>query len=79
MTAQRHGQTVATHFVVPREVPPQLRGRSEVLVDAPRELHHRYGATIESLHLNRPDGYVGFRSQTAGDEMLQSYLAKIFV
>jgi 2-polyprenyl-6-methoxyphenol hydroxylase-like FAD-dependent oxidoreductase len=78
-TARRHGQTVATHFVVLHEVPPQLQGRSEVLVDPRGELHHRYGATIESLYLIRPDGYVGFRSQPADCEVLQSYLAKLFV
>jgi hypothetical protein len=76
--AQRYGRSVATHFVVPREVPPQLQGRSEVLVDPRGELHHRYGATIESLYLIRPDGYVGFRSQPADGEVLHSYLAKIF-
>ncbi|HXV79568.1 MAG TPA: FAD-dependent monooxygenase [Candidatus Binatia bacterium] len=77
-TAKRHGRTVVTHFVVLHEVPPQLQGRSDVLVDPRGELHHRYGATIESLYLIRPDGYVGFRSQPANGELLHSYLAKIF-
>ena len=77
--AQRCGRTVSPHVVVPHEVPPQVQGRGDILVDPRGELHHRYGARIESLYLIRPDGYIGFRSQPADGEALQSYLAKIFV
>jgi 2-polyprenyl-6-methoxyphenol hydroxylase-like FAD-dependent oxidoreductase len=77
--AQRHGHTIATHLVVPHAVPPQLQGRGDLLVDSRGELHHQYGARIDSLYLLRPDGYVGFRSQPADGEALQLYLARMFV
>jgi hypothetical protein len=47
--------------VVPgAQVPPGLE-RDTVLLDPDREAHRLYGAGTGSLHLVRPDGYVGFR------------------
>ena len=78
-TAREYGRTVDIHFVVPHEVPPEMREEKALLVDPRGDLHHRYGAVIESLYLIRPDGYVGFRSQPVDAKALSAYLAKIFL
>lgn len=49
-----------------------------VLLDPEKHLHTRYGAVAECLYLIRPDGYIGFRSQPADQEVLLNYLNSIF-
>jgi hypothetical protein len=47
--------------------------------DPHRAIHKRYGAKKAALFLIRPDDYVGFRSQPANSDALQSYLRRIFI
>jgi 2-polyprenyl-6-methoxyphenol hydroxylase-like FAD-dependent oxidoreductase len=75
----RYGRIIEVHVVVPHEVPPVLRSNGSLLIDPIGELHQRYGASMDCLYLIRPDGYIGFRSQPADAEALQSYLAKFLV
>ena len=76
-TTRTHGGTVDVHLVVPHAA-PQHQSHDAMLIDPRGELHHRYGANIESLYLIRPDGYVGFRSQPIDGAALQSFLTKLF-
>jgi 2-polyprenyl-6-methoxyphenol hydroxylase-like FAD-dependent oxidoreductase len=45
-----------------------------VLVDPDGALHERYGASVPSAYLVRPDGHVGFRSRPARTLALVGYL-----
>jgi hypothetical protein len=49
-----------------------------VLFDPEGLLHQRYKAKKQTLYLVRPDGYIGFRSQSITQENLFSYLESIF-
>jgi hypothetical protein len=78
-TMHAHPDRIKTHLVVPHELPEDLAGKGEMLLDPRGELHHRYGARSACLYVVRPDGYIGFRSQPPDSEALQSYLTQIFV
>jgi hypothetical protein len=67
------------HLIVAHELPGDLAGKGEILLDPRGELHHRYGARSECLYVVRPDGYIGFRSQPPDPEALKSYLTQIFL
>jgi hypothetical protein len=47
-----------------------------VLNDPKRRTHVSYGASIPSLYLIRPDGYVGFRCHTGDEAELVKYLQR---
>jgi 2-polyprenyl-6-methoxyphenol hydroxylase-like FAD-dependent oxidoreductase len=69
------GNPVKTHLIVGSDsAPEELAREGSVLLDGPRSLHELYGARAESLYLIRPDGYLGFRGQTAEVEPLIEYL-----
>ena len=70
---------IEPHLIVPHELPADLVGKGEILLDPQGELHHRYGARNACLYVVRPDGYIGFRSQPPDPEALKSYLAQIFL
>jgi hypothetical protein len=70
---------IETHLIVPHELPEDLAGRGEILLDPRGELHHRYGARSECLYVVRPDGYIGFRSQPPDPEALKSYFTRTFL
>jgi len=78
-TARRYARTVDCHLVVPKDATPPRQFGGSVLIDPRAELHHRYGARTDCLYLIRPDGYVGFRSQPADGEALQSFLDRVFL
>ena len=59
--------------------PESLAWDGPVALDVDRSLHHRFGATAACLYLIRPDGYVGYRSQTADAEKLWAYLERLFI
>jgi hypothetical protein len=59
-------------------VPKELTGYSSVLLDPDGAAHHRYQADIPTLHLIRPDGYIGFRSRPADQTALFVHLTRIF-
>lgn len=62
-------------IVVPyAERPAALDWDGELILDAQRSLHARYGAGAECLYLIRPDGYVGFRSQPFDSEALYAHI-----
>jgi SAM-dependent methyltransferase len=61
------------------ELPKDLVGKGEILLDPKGELHHRYGARDACLYVVRPDGYIGFRSQPPDLEALKSYYTQIFL
>jgi 2-polyprenyl-6-methoxyphenol hydroxylase-like FAD-dependent oxidoreductase len=66
---------VKTYVVVAgNDKPENLNWDGPVLLDVKRDLHRTYGAGAEALYLIRPDGYVGFRSQTAREDRLLGYL-----
>jgi len=70
---------IKPHLIVPHELPEDLVGKSEILLDPRGELHHRYGARSACLYVIRPDGYIGFRSQPPDPEALKSYFTRIFL
>ena len=74
-----HPGHIATHMIVPHELPEDLTGKGEILLDSRGELHHRYGARSACLYVVRPDGYIGFRSQPPDAEALRSYFTRIFL
>jgi 2-polyprenyl-6-methoxyphenol hydroxylase-like FAD-dependent oxidoreductase len=78
-TTQTYPDCIETHLIVPHELPGDLTGKGEILLDPRGELHHRYGARSECLYVVRPDGYIGFRSQPPDPEALKSYLTQIFL
>src|SRR5258705_7403264 len=69
---------IEPHLIVPHELPEDLVGKGEILLDPRGELHHRYGARSACLYVVRPDGYIGFRSQPPDLEALESYFTQIF-
>ncbi len=64
--------------VAQSEIPEQLNDyNGSVVLDADYNMHHKYGSGSESLYLLRPDGYIGFRSQPAEVDGVESYFAKL--
>jgi 2-polyprenyl-6-methoxyphenol hydroxylase-like FAD-dependent oxidoreductase len=78
-TVRAYPDRIKAHLVVPHELPEDLAGQGEILLDPRGELHHRYGARSACLYVVRPDGYIGFRSQPPDREALQAYLSRIFL
>ena len=78
-TMRTYRDCIETHLIVPHELPEDLAGRGEILLDPRGELHHRYGARSECLYVVRPDGYIGFRSQPPDPEALKSYFTRTFL
>jgi hypothetical protein len=78
-TLRAHPGRIETHLIVPHELPGDLAGNGEMLLDPQGELHHRYGARSACLYVVRPDGYIGFRSQPADAKALSSYFTRIFL
>jgi hypothetical protein len=76
---QMYPDCIVPHLIVAHELPGDLAGKGEILLDPRGELHHRYGARSECLYVVRPDGYIGFRSQPPNPEALKSYLTQIFL
>jgi hypothetical protein len=67
------------HLIVPHELPEDVGGKGEILLDPSGELHHRYGARSACLYVIRPDGYMPFRSEPPDPEALKSYFTQIFL
>jgi 2-polyprenyl-6-methoxyphenol hydroxylase-like FAD-dependent oxidoreductase len=78
-TMRMYQDCIVPHLIVPHELPEDLAGKGEILLDPRGELHHRYGARGACLYVVRPDGYIGFRSQPPDPEALKSYLTQIFL
>ena len=78
-TVRAYPDRIEAHLVVPHELPGDLAGKGEILLDPRGELHHRYGARSACLYVVRPDGYIGFRSQPPDPEALTSYFSQIFL
>src|SRR6478736_6162552 len=72
-TMHAYPDCIEPHRIVPHELPEDLVGKGEILLDPKGELHHRYGARSACLYVVRPDGYIGFRSQPPDPEGLRSY------
>jgi hypothetical protein len=69
------GNPIKTHLILGADsVPEGLDREDSMLLDGSGSLHELYGASAESLCLVRPDGYVGFRGQSAEVEPLIEYL-----
>jgi hypothetical protein len=79
MAMRAHPDRVQSHVIVPHELPGDLAGKGELLLDPRGGLHHRYGARHACLYVIRPDGYVGFRSQPPDPEALKAYFSRIFL
>ena len=74
------GEDVKTYVVVAgNDKPENLNWDGPVLLDVERDLHRTYGVGAEALYLIRPDGYVGFRSQTVREDRLLSYLGGLLL
>jgi 2-polyprenyl-6-methoxyphenol hydroxylase-like FAD-dependent oxidoreductase len=78
-TMHPYPDCIEPHLIVPHELPDELVGKGEILLDPRGELHHRYGARNACLYVVRPDGYIGFRSQPPDPEALKAYFAQIFL
>jgi 2-polyprenyl-6-methoxyphenol hydroxylase-like FAD-dependent oxidoreductase len=78
-TMHEYPDRIEPHLIVPHELPEDLVGKGEILLDPRGELHHRYGARSACLYVVRPDGYIGFRSQPPDPEALKSYFTQIFL
>jgi hypothetical protein len=78
-TTHAYPDCIEPHLIVPHELPEDLVGKGEILLDPKGELHHRYGARSACLYVVRPDGYIGFRSQPPDPEALKSYFTQIFL
>jgi hypothetical protein len=50
-----------------------------VVLDADRSLHHHSGSAGVCVYLVRPDGYIGYRSQPAGDQKLWEYIDRLLI
>jgi hypothetical protein len=46
---------IEPHLIVPHELPEDLVGKGEILLDPRGELHHRYGARSACLYVVRPE------------------------
>jgi 2-polyprenyl-6-methoxyphenol hydroxylase-like FAD-dependent oxidoreductase len=74
------GNRVKPYIIVNTDqAPQQLDWSGLVLQDESGTLHKKYGASGASLYLIRPDGYIGFRSQTVTAEPLLQYLSRLFL
>jgi len=78
-TMHAYPDRIEPHLIVPHELPDDLAGKGEILLDPRSELHHRYGARSACLYVIRPDGYIGFRGQPPDPEALKSYFTQIFL
>ena len=78
-TVRAHPGRIDTHLIVAHELPGDLAGNGDILLDPQGELHHRYGARSACLYVVRPDGYIGFRSQPPDAEALSAYFTRIFL
>lgn len=78
--ADRYGDEIAVHIVVPGLVPPaDLDWTGSLLLDPDQALHTRWGAAAPCLALVRPDGYVGYRALPPDHGQLERRLTQIFV
>src|SRR5258705_2762984 len=77
-TMHAYPDRIEPHLIVPHELPEDLIGKGEILLDPKGVLHQRCGARNACLMLVRPDGYIGFRSQPPDLEALESYFTQIF-
>jgi hypothetical protein len=69
---------VETRVVVPADARPEALSEDDVLLDPGGDLHCGFGARAECAYLIRPDGYVGYRSQPAGEAEILDYLRRLF-
>src|SRR5262249_29568776 len=80
MIATAHGDVIATRLIVAGSGVALDTSWDGVRYDDPElALHARYRAKGPALYLIRPDGYIGFRSQSANGEALRDYLRSIFI
>jgi 2-polyprenyl-6-methoxyphenol hydroxylase-like FAD-dependent oxidoreductase len=78
-TMHAYPDRIEAHLIILHELPEDVLGKGEILLDPSGELHHRYGARSACLYVVRPDGYIGFRSQPVDPEALKSYFTRIFL
>jgi hypothetical protein len=78
-TMHAYPDCIEGHLIVPHELPEDVGGKGEILLDPSGELHHRYGARSACLYVIRPDGYMPFRSEPPDPEALKSYFTQIFL
>ena len=70
-TKARLGDTVRVHIVTPHDIPGAVS-------DPELALHDHFGVSSEALCVIRPDGYLGFRSQPASADELNTWLDGVF-
>lgn len=51
--------------------------QTPILLDVDGEAHRRYGAQQPCLYLIRPDGYIGYRSQSPAIKPIKTYLTQV--
>jgi len=77
--AQRYGDRVRVHVVVPHaDKPAALTWNGSLVLGANVALHARYGAHAECAYLVRPDRYIGFRSQPIDRDALDAHFTRVF-
>jgi len=67
---------VQVHLVISKE--RQLDWEGSLLYDIMHTVHVHYGATVPSLFVIRPDGYIGLLCQPAREQPLINYLQRLF-
>ncbi len=67
---------VQVHLVISKE--RQLDWEGSLLYDATHTVHAHYGATVPSLFVIRPDGYIGLLCQPVREQPLIDYLQRLF-
>lgn len=69
-------EEVLVHLVASQE--QLLDWQGSLLYDPSHTLHAQYGATVPSLVLIRPDGYIGLLCQPVREQPLMDYLQRLF-
>ena len=76
--ADRYGPLIELHAIKPGGGPEGGPDVASEHVDVDSTMHRAFGASVASVVLVRPDGYIAFRNQPADPDALASYLASIF-
>ena len=76
--ADRYGPLIELHSIKPDGAPEGGPDVASKHVDPDLAMHRAFGASVASVVLVRPDGYIAFRNQPADPDALASYLTTIF-
>ena len=75
----RYRDLIEPHLIAVDRIPEGLPECESSWLDPDGALHDALGATVPTLYLIRPDGYVAYRCQPASEESLTAYLEGLFI